>query len=81
MRPLMEFLISFGAFIVILSNIAHISNYNRLHPILVKGGDQAGCLLVFDIFDLVFEFPELFLLGTNKLLTSTGAFLLPIDLL
>jgi len=62
-----------------LPDIAHITNDNRLHPISMKGGDQAGCLLVLNIFHLMFEFLELSLFRPNQLFPTTGAFLLHVD--
>ncbi len=77
----MELLIILLANIQVLSDLANIANHNRLHAIVVKRGDKSGCLLMFDIFDLVFQFPEVFLFGTNEFLTSSGAFLSPANFL
>ena len=77
----MELLIILGANIQILPDIPNIANHHGLHAFSMERGNKSRCLLMLNILDLVFEFPELFLLGTNEFLASTGAFLLPVDLL
>lgn len=55
MRPLMDFLVVGVSNIVVLPDIAYIAYHNRLHAICVERGDQSGCALVLDIFDLMFD--------------------------
>jgi hypothetical protein len=77
----MEFLVILGANIQVLSDIPNIANHNRLDALLVQRRDQVGCLLVFDILNLMLELLELLLLRLDEFLSSTRAFLLPINLL
>ncbi len=81
MRPLMEFLVIGGANIQVLPNMPDIANHNRLDALSMQRRDQPSCLLMFDILDLMLQFLELFLLGTNEFLSATRTFLLPIKLL
>jgi hypothetical protein len=81
MGPLMEFLIVLGANIQVLPDIADITNHKRLDTFSMQCRDQSACLFMFHIGYLIFEFLELFLLGPNEFLATTGAFLLPINLL
>ncbi len=80
-RPLMELLVIGGANIQVLPYIAHISNHKRLDTLLMQCRDESTCLFVFHIGYLMFQFPQLLLLGTNEFLSATRAFLLPVDLL
>ena len=77
----MELLSILGADIQILPDRAYIPYDQRLHPVSVEGGNQSARRLVLDLFDLIFEFLELFLLGSDQFFTTTRAFLLRIDLL
>ena len=79
MGPLMEFLIILGADIQVLPNIADIPNHKRLDTFSMQCRDQSACLFMFHIGDLMLEFLELFLLGTNEFLAATRTFLLPVD--
>src|SRR6266496_2516592 len=76
----MDLLIVGRACIVVLPDSAHITNHNRLHALLMQRGDQVGCLLLLNSFDLVFEFPQLFVFRTNEPFPSSRAFLLAINL-
>lgn len=67
----MEFLIILGANIQILPDIAHIANDYHLHALMIEHGNQMGGLLMLDILDLMFDFPELPLFGSRELLAPT----------
>ena len=81
MRPLMELLIGLSTNIQVVPDIANVANDHGLHARFIQRGNKSAGLLVFDILDLVFQFAKLLMFGTKELLASTGAFLLPIDLL
>ena len=68
--PLMDTLVIGGAGIIVLPNSAHIANNYRLYSLCMQSRNQSGRLLMLDILDLVLQFLELFLFGTNKLLTA-----------
>lgn len=65
-RPLMNLLIRHMAFAVVLSDVAHIANHQRLHPSYVEGGDKFAGLLMLDVPYLMLEFCQLFALGADK---------------
>src|SRR3989442_435745 len=67
--------------IQVLPNIADIPNYKRLDTFSMQCRDQSACLFMFHIGDLMLEFPQLFLLGTNEFLAATRTFLRAVDLL
>jgi hypothetical protein len=57
--PLMDFLIVGGADIIPLPDIPDIANHHRLHALSIQRGNKARGAFVFDISDLVSEFPQL----------------------
>jgi hypothetical protein len=63
-----QLLIILGAYIEVLPDSAHIANDERLHTICVECGYQCTRLLMFDISDLVLEFPEVFLFRFDQFL-------------
>jgi hypothetical protein len=75
--PLVEFLVVGVANIIVLPDITHIPDHDRLHAVLMKPGDQSGSALVLDILDLLFNLLQLPLLGGDHLLATAGAFLHP----
>ena len=77
----MDLLVIFGANIVVLPNVSHVAYDDRLHALLIQRGNQLCRLLVLDILDLVFQFPQLLVFGLDQFFTPTGAFLAPTDLL
>jgi hypothetical protein len=62
MRPPMDFLMIRRANIIVLPDVSHIADFQRSHACLMQRGDESRGLLVFNIFDLMVEFPELLLL-------------------
>src|SRR5260370_15852303 len=80
-RPLVNFLFLFGANIIGLPNSTNIANDHGLHALLIQHGNKSFCLLMFDILDLVLQFPQLSLLGGYQFLSSMGSFLFLSDLL
>ena len=60
-----------------MPDIAYIAYHNRLHAMCVERGDQSGCALVLDIFDLMFDLLELPLLGADQFLPASRALLHP----
>ena len=74
-RPLMDLLIGFSANINMLPEISNVAYDHGLHALLIQRGNKSRCLLVFDILDLVLDFPQLLLFGFDQLLSSTGPFL------
>jgi hypothetical protein len=78
-RPLMDLLVGLSTNIVVLSDIAHIAYDHGLHALLIQRANKSCCLFVFNISDLVLEFPQLFLFRLDQFLSSTGAFLAPTD--
>jgi hypothetical protein len=56
--------------IVVLPDIAHVTNDQRSHACLMQRGDKARRLFVFDIPDLVFDLLELSLLRGDEALPS-----------
>ena len=79
--PLVQFLVIGGANIGVLPDSSHIANHHGLHALSVQRGNEPCGLLVFDIGYLLFQFPQLFVFGTNELLAPAGAFLAPADAL
>ncbi len=70
MRPLVDLLVAGGADIVVLPDRAHIANDQRLHAFSVQRGNEPRGLFVLDLLDLVFELPELPLLGLDQAFAS-----------
>src|SRR5947209_990940 len=64
--PLVQLLVGFGAHIQVLTDRAHIANDQLLDALLVQRVDQIAGLLVFDLLDLMLEFAQPFLLGTDQ---------------
>ena len=75
-RPLVDFLVIGGANIIVLADISNIANHDDLDALMIQRRDKSRGAFVFDILDLMLQFVELLLLGSNELLTPLGAFLL-----
>jgi len=75
----MKFLIVLAANIEVLTNMAHVSNNNRLDSIAMQSRNKMSCLFVLNLFDLISQFLELPLFGFDEVLATTGAFLLPVN--
>ena len=69
-RPLMDLLIILGTHINVFPQISNIADDHGLHTLLIQCANKSCCLLVFDILDLVSEFPQLFLLRLEEPLAA-----------
>src|SRR6266487_215973 len=75
--PLVNFLVVGMPNIVVLPDIAHIANDHGLHACLMQRGDEPRGLLMFDIFNLVFDLLQLPFLGPDEPLAAFAALLHP----
>lgn len=80
-RPLVDFLVVGRADIIPLPDIPDIANHHRLHALPIQRGNKARGAFVFDISDLVPEFPQLLVLRSDEPSALAGAPLASTDLL
>ncbi len=76
----MDFLVVGGANIIGLPDVSNITDHQGLDALFTQRRDKSARGFVFDILNLMFDLPQLLLLGLDELLTTARASLEPRNL-